>query len=234
MPSWTRCNSEPSRPPMSERCPTRPRSRIRDSERHRHRDLREVGQSGTRQWSPWNSTASTRRDVRPRSASEGQADVSDPWMRVGRPSPPGQDTITTTTQITAIASGSVGSAHERCSTRDGVCRCVADRRSVRRRRRGVRCSPQLVRLVVDTGVFSAALSRRRRPALAAYVAARSVAINCSDSRRAAVGALVATWGSSRRHRAATAISIDAALVSADGIFQRVPGHPPPGPLRTDR
>ena len=92
-------------------------------------------------------------------------------MRVGRPSPPGQDTITTTTQRTAIASGSVGSAHERCSTRDGACRCIADRRSVRRRRR-VRCSPQLV-LVVDTGVFSAALSRRRRPALAAYVAALS-------------------------------------------------------------
>ena len=143
-----------------------------------------------------------------------------------------------------------------------------------------------MRLVVDTGVFSAALSRRRRQAFDAHVAAlrgHQLFLSVATVAELRYGALVAEWESSRLERleaaiesttvvpvsnelitvvaetraacrriahpladqahtsdlwiAATALCIDAALVTADNLFNEVPGlvpypdratPPPPG------
>lgn len=60
-----------------------------------------------------------------------------------------------------------------------------------------------MRILVDTGVFSASLSRRRRARLEAHVALMSgqqtflAAVTVSELR---YGALVAEWGDVRRQR----------------------------------
>ena len=129
-----------------------------------------------------------------------------------------------------------------------------------------------MRLVVDTGIFSASLSRRRRNMFEPQVALLPgnqiflAAVTVAELR---YGAVVAEWGAPRRQRveqaiatttvvpvsdgllttmaelraacrraghpladrvhgndlwiAASAIHIDAALVTADGIFAGVPG-----------
>jgi predicted nucleic acid-binding protein len=70
-----------------------------------------------------------------------------------------------------------------------------------------------VRILVDTGVFSASLSRRRRARLEAHVALMSeqqtflAAVTVSELR---YGALVAGWGDVRRQRLEE--SIDAVTV----------------------
>ncbi|HUP84458.1 MAG TPA: PIN domain-containing protein [Acidimicrobiales bacterium] len=93
-----------------------------------------------------------------------------------------------------------------------------------------------MRVVVDTGVFSAALSRRRRVRLEAYVALMTgnqiflAAVTVSELR---YGALVAGWGEPRRTRleesiqAATVVPVsDKLLTAAAGLrfACRVAGH----------
>jgi len=129
-----------------------------------------------------------------------------------------------------------------------------------------------VRLVVDTGVFSAALSRRRRSAVERqieHLAGNQIFLAAQTVAELRYGALVAEWGRPRRERleasiaattivpvtdallttvaevraqcrsgghpladsahgndlwiAATAVHIDAALLTADGIFDGAPG-----------
>jgi predicted nucleic acid-binding protein len=66
-----------------------------------------------------------------------------------------------------------------------------------------------VRLVVDTGVFSAALSRRRRPSFEPQVASLRgnqlflAAVTVAELR---YGALLAEWGEPRRERLEAAIA----------------------------
>lgn len=94
-----------------------------------------------------------------------------------------------------------------------------------------------MRLVVDTGVFSASLSRRRRARLEAHVG-RMVgnqiflaAVTISELR---YGALVAQWGEPRRQRleqsiqATTVVPVSDALLSAVAELRyacRLAGHP---------
>ncbi len=94
-----------------------------------------------------------------------------------------------------------------------------------------------MRLVVDTGVFSASLSRRRRSRLEAHVG-RMVgnqvflaAVTVSELR---YGALVAGWGEPRCQRleqsihATTVIPVSDALLSAVAELRyacRLAGHP---------
>jgi predicted nucleic acid-binding protein len=129
-----------------------------------------------------------------------------------------------------------------------------------------------VRLLVDTGVFSAALSRRRRPEFEPWVArlpGNQLNLAVQTVAELRFGGFVANWGDARRRRlegsirattvvpvtdalvntvaqlrfdcrsighpiaaaphhsdlwiAATAIHIGAQLVTADGVFQAVPG-----------
>ena len=94
-----------------------------------------------------------------------------------------------------------------------------------------------MRLDVDTGVFSASLSRRRRIRLEAHVG-RMVgnqiflaAVTVSELR---YGALVAQWGEPRRQRleqsiqATTVVPVTDALLSAAAELRyacRIAGHP---------
>ena len=129
-----------------------------------------------------------------------------------------------------------------------------------------------MRLVVDTGVFSAALSRRRRPAFDRHVqflVGQQLFLASVSVAELRFGALVAEWGDARRERleravrsttvvpvtddlltlmaelryacrkvghplgdrahgndlaiVATAVQIGAALVTADRVFEDVPG-----------
>lgn len=129
-----------------------------------------------------------------------------------------------------------------------------------------------MRLVVDTGVFSAALSRRRRPSfdnLIERLPGNQLFLAAQTVAELRYGVLVAGWGQPRRDRleaaiaattvvpvtdsllttvaelradcravahpladrshgndlwiAATAVHLDAALLTADGIFTGVPG-----------
>jgi predicted nucleic acid-binding protein len=94
-----------------------------------------------------------------------------------------------------------------------------------------------VRLVVDTGIFSASLSRRRRARFETHVQRMAgqqiflAAVTISELR---YGALVAKWGEARRHRleqsiqAATVIPVSDQLLStvAELRYQcRLTGHP---------
>ena len=129
-----------------------------------------------------------------------------------------------------------------------------------------------MRLLVDTGVFSAALSRKRRPEfepLVAQLPGNQLNLAAQTVAELRYGALLAGWGSARADRleqaiqttnviqvsdalltavarfrfdcraaghplanpvhhedlwiAATAIHIDAPLVTADGVFDAAPG-----------
>lgn len=94
-----------------------------------------------------------------------------------------------------------------------------------------------MRLVVDTGVFSAALSARRRPLLAGHVARLTgnqvflAAVTVAELR---YGALVAGWGPARRAQleravaATTVIPVSDALLSTIAVVRlncRHAGHP---------
>ena len=94
-----------------------------------------------------------------------------------------------------------------------------------------------MRIVVDTGVFSAALSGRRRPELEPYVAKMAgnqvliAAVTVSELR---YGALVAGWGESRRLRLAEAIARTGVIPMTDNLLTeaaqlrfacRQAGHP---------
>jgi predicted nucleic acid-binding protein len=80
-----------------------------------------------------------------------------------------------------------------------------------------------VRIVVDTGVFSASLSRRRRPALAAQVGLMTAnqlflaAVTVSELR---YGALVAEWGESRRGRLEDSIRATTVVPVSDTLLTR--------------
>ena len=77
-----------------------------------------------------------------------------------------------------------------------------------------------MRIVVDTGVFSAALSRRRRPDLDPYVARMAgnqlllAAVTVSELR---YGALVAGWGEARRRRLEEAIGTAGVIPVTDNL-----------------
>jgi hypothetical protein len=84
-----------------------------------------------------------------------------------------------------------------------VDRRTGHRRVISRRRRRVRCRTRFVRIVVDTGVFSAALSRRRRSHFETHVerlAGNQLFLASATVAELRFGALVAEWGSSRRRR----------------------------------
>ena len=81
-----------------------------------------------------------------------------------------------------------------------------------------------MRLVVDTGVFSAALSRRRRTELDRYVARLSgqqlflAAVTVAELR---YGAIVAGWGDVRRDRLEQAIDATTVIPVSDALITTV-------------
>ncbi|MCC5951379.1 MAG: PIN domain-containing protein [Acidimicrobiia bacterium] len=94
-----------------------------------------------------------------------------------------------------------------------------------------------MRLVVDTGIFSASLSRRRRAHLEPHVrrmAGHQVFLAGVTVSELRYGALVAQWGEPRRHRleesiqATTVIPLSDALLGAIAELRyacRLAGHP---------
>jgi predicted nucleic acid-binding protein len=89
-----------------------------------------------------------------------------------------------------------------------------------------------VRLVVDTGIFSASLSRRRRARLEANVQRMAgqqiflAAVTVSELRyqcRLAGHPLHARSHANDHWIAASAIHIDASLLTADRVFENTPG-----------
>ena len=94
-----------------------------------------------------------------------------------------------------------------------------------------------MRVVVDTGVFSASLSRRRRPRFEAQIGLMAghqiflAAITVSELR---YGALVAGWGEARRNRLDESIQATTVVPVSDRFLStlaqlrfacRVAGHP---------
>ncbi len=78
-----------------------------------------------------------------------------------------------------------------------------------------------MRLVVDTGVFSAALSRRRRTDLEHHVellAGNQIFLAASTVAELRYGALVAEWGSPRRSRLKQAVSATTVIPVSDGLL----------------
>ena len=81
-----------------------------------------------------------------------------------------------------------------------------------------------MRLVVDTGVFSAALSRRRRADLEQHVGRLSgqqlflAAVTVAELR---YGAIVAGWGDARRRRLEQAIDATTVVPVSDGLITTV-------------
>lgn len=94
-----------------------------------------------------------------------------------------------------------------------------------------------MRLVVDTGVFSAALSRRRRPALERHVqllAGNQLFLASMTVAELRFGALVAGWGDGRRARVEQAIQTTTVVPVTDSLLNgvatlryacRLAGHP---------
>jgi len=80
-----------------------------------------------------------------------------------------------------------------------------------------------VRIVVDTGVFSASLSRRRRRGLDAHVEAMAgnqvflAAVTVSELR---YGALVAGWEATRRERLEAAIAATTVVPVSNNLLTR--------------
>ena len=78
-----------------------------------------------------------------------------------------------------------------------------------------------MRIAVDTGVFSAGLSRRRRPDLEPYVARMAgnqlllAAMTVSELR---YGALVAGWGEARNRRLEEAIATASVIPVTDSLL----------------
>ncbi|MGY6501279.1 MAG: PIN domain-containing protein [Acidimicrobiales bacterium] len=94
-----------------------------------------------------------------------------------------------------------------------------------------------MRVVVDTGVFSASLSRRRRARLESHVRLMAghqvflAAVTVSELR---YGALVAQWGEPRRQRLETSIEATTVIPVSEGLLStiadlryacRLAGHP---------
>ncbi len=78
-----------------------------------------------------------------------------------------------------------------------------------------------MKLVVDTGVFSAALSRRRRADLEHHVrllAGNQIFLAASTVVELRYGALVAEWGSPRRSRLEQAIASTTVIPVSDGLL----------------
>ena len=81
-----------------------------------------------------------------------------------------------------------------------------------------------MRIVVDTGVFSAALSERRRARFEGHVALMAghqvflAAVTVSELR---YGALVAEWGQSRRDRLEEAIQSTTVVPVTDTLLTRI-------------
>lgn len=79
-------------------------------------------------------------------------------------------------------------------------------------------------LVVDTGVFSAALSRRRRPRFEAQVqrlAGRQIFIAVATVAELRFGALVAGWGEARRERLEQSIRATTVIPVSDALLTSV-------------
>ncbi|MGA9277170.1 PIN domain-containing protein [Ilumatobacter sp.] len=80
-----------------------------------------------------------------------------------------------------------------------------------------------MRLVVDTGVFSAALSRRRRPEFEDHVArlaGNQLFLAASTVAELRYGALVAEWGAPRRDRLEEAIAATTVIPVSDALLSR--------------
>lgn len=102
-----------------------------------------------------------------------------------------------------------------------------------------------MRLVVDTGVFSAALSRRRRPEFENHVArlaGNQLFVAASTVAELRYGALVAKWGTPRRDRLEEAIATTTAIPVSDAFLTRCAelrfacrraGHPLADPAHTN-
>jgi predicted nucleic acid-binding protein len=81
-----------------------------------------------------------------------------------------------------------------------------------------------VRIVVDTGVFSASISRRRRQRFEPKIAQMAgnqiflAAVSVSELR---YGALVAEWGPSRRQRLERSIEATTVVPVSDGLLTTV-------------
>ena len=81
-----------------------------------------------------------------------------------------------------------------------------------------------MRLVVDTGVFSAALSRRRRLAFKSQVArlaGNQIFLAAATVAELRFGALVAEWGTPRRDRLEEAIAEATVVPVSDALLTRV-------------
>ena len=78
-----------------------------------------------------------------------------------------------------------------------------------------------MRLVVDTGVFSAAWSKRRRPALDAHVTAlrgHQLFLSVATVAELRYGSLVAEWGMSRLERLEAAIATTTVVPVSDELI----------------
>ena len=94
-----------------------------------------------------------------------------------------------------------------------------------------------MRVVVDTGVFSASLSRRRRvrfEPLVALMAGQQIFLAAVTVSELRYGALVAEWGDQRRQRLEAAIQATTVIPVSDDLLStvarlryacRVAGHP---------
>ncbi len=94
-----------------------------------------------------------------------------------------------------------------------------------------------MRVVVDTGIFSASLSRRRRvrfEPLVALMAGQQIFLAAVTVSELRYGALVAEWGDQRRQRLEAAIQATTVIPVSDDLLStvarlryacRVAGHP---------
>jgi predicted nucleic acid-binding protein len=81
-----------------------------------------------------------------------------------------------------------------------------------------------VRLVVDTGVFSAALSRRRRAALdepVGLLGGNQLFLAAASVAELRYGAIVAEWGPARRERLERAIGATTIVPVSDALLSTV-------------
>ena len=99
-----------------------------------------------------------------------------------------------------------------------------------------------MRLVVDTGVFSAALSRRRRQLFASHVESllgNQLFLSVVTVAELRYGAIVADWGSPRRERVESAIAATTVVPVTDALLSTMAelraacrrlGHPRADPV----
>jgi predicted nucleic acid-binding protein len=102
-----------------------------------------------------------------------------------------------------------------------------------------------VRLLVDTGVFSAALSRRRRDEFVhqvSYLAGNQLFLAVATVAELRYGALVAQWGPSRRSQLERAIATTTVIPISDRLLTTVAevrfecrreGHPLADPVHSN-